>query len=119
MQQRLSRNKVPALKERGAFADAQRPPAPETDPGTLPFRDYWSGFKWRKPIMAYIEKRLELASGRDHKKSVNTIVGIAIALVLGAVVLYGIEHASPNTHTADRPTMPQKAADSTHMPERL
>ena len=57
---------------------------------------------------------------RQHDKSVKTIVGVAVALVLAAAVLYEIKRPSPNSHAAsDRPTMSQKAADSTHMPERL
>jgi hypothetical protein len=65
--------------------------------------------------MARIEERPKPVDKREHDKS---MVGVAVALALGAAVLYEIKR--PNTHAAsDRPTMSQKAADSTHMPERL
>jgi hypothetical protein len=70
--------------------------------------------------MAPIEERLKPVGKREHDKAVKTLAGVAVALVLGMAVLYGIRHTSPNIQTAsDRPTMSQKAADSTHMPERL
>jgi hypothetical protein len=69
--------------------------------------------------MARIDEPLKPVDKREHDKSVKTIVGVAVALVLGAALLYEMR-PSPNTHAAsDRPTMSQKAADSTHMPERL
>jgi hypothetical protein len=68
--------------------------------------------------MARIEDRPKPVDKREHDKSIKTIIGVAVALALGAAVLYEIKR--PNTHAAsDRPTMSQKAADSTHMPERL
>jgi hypothetical protein len=68
--------------------------------------------------MARIEERPKPVDKREHDKSIKTIIGVAVALALGAAVLYEIKR--PNTHAAsDQPTMSQKAADSTHMPERL
>jgi hypothetical protein len=70
--------------------------------------------------MTRSEEQPKPVDKREHNKSVKTIVGIAVTLVLGAALLYEIKRPSPNTHAAaDRPTMSQKAADSTHMPERL
>ena len=66
------------------------------------------------------EERPKPVDKREHDKSAKTIVGVAVALVLGAALLYEIKRPSPNNHAAsERPTMSQKAADSTHMPERL
>jgi hypothetical protein len=74
--------------------------------------------KRRKPMMARIEERPKPVDKREHDKSIKTIIGVTVALALGAAVLYEIKR--PNTQAAsDRPTMSQKAADSTHMPERL
>jgi hypothetical protein len=70
--------------------------------------------------MARIEERPKPVSQREHDKAVKTLVGIAVALVLGAAMLYEIRRPSPDTHaTSDRPTMSQNAPDNTHMPERL
>jgi hypothetical protein len=70
--------------------------------------------------MTRIEERPKPVDRQEHDKSAKTIVGVAIALVLAAGLIYEIKRPAANTHAAsDRPTMSQKAADSTHMPERL
>jgi hypothetical protein len=70
--------------------------------------------------MTRFEQQPKPTDRPDHDKSAKTIVGVAVALLLAAGLIYEMKRPSPNIAAAsDRPTMSQNAPDNTHMPERL
>jgi hypothetical protein len=89
----------------------------------LAVRAYWSGInvtsKDVEETMAHIENKPKPPDQREHKKSVRTIIGIAIVLALG-VVLYEIRGTSPDTQASSAaPTISRDVANNTHVPKDL
>jgi hypothetical protein len=69
--------------------------------------------------MAHLENKPKPPDRREHKKSVRTIIGIAILLALG-VVLYELRGPSPDTRTSSAtPIISWDVANNTHLPKDL